>query len=132
MKQFFLTIALTFFVSIGAYSQNKIDQLVETYSTLGSSTFTSIVDRNQKTRKVQKVVKSLTIKGKHVSELKKAFKEAAGTGSFRESHQDGEETYTLTVERPQQLRLYMLNLSGSTAYRTGKCTIIIKFSQAKE
>ena len=48
------------------------------------------------------------------------------------SHQDGEETYTLTVEHPQQLRLYMLNLSGSTAYRTGKCTIIIKFSQAKE
>ncbi|MBR5062661.1 MAG: DUF5024 domain-containing protein [Prevotella sp.] len=131
MKQLFLTIAMTLFLSLGAYSQNKIDQLVETYSTLGSSTFTSIVDRNQQTRKVQKVVKTLTIKGKLASELKKAFKEEAETGTFRESHQDEEETYMLTVERPQQSRLYMLHLSGSTAYRTGKCTIIVKIKDVR-
>ncbi len=126
MKQLFLTLALVLFLSLGAYSQNKIDRLVDSYSTLGNSTFTSVVDRNQQTRKVQKVVKSLTIKGAHVSQLKKAFKEEAETGTFRESRNGEVETYLLTVEKSQQSRLYMLTLSGNVAYRTGKCTIIIK------
>ena len=48
------------------HAQNRIDKLVENFSTLGSAKFTSVVDRDPKTGQVQKVVKELRLVKKDI------------------------------------------------------------------
>ena len=44
-------------------AQNSIDELVDHYSTIGMSTFTSTVVRDPSTRQITKVFKTLKIAG---------------------------------------------------------------------
>ena len=47
------------FFPLFATAQNSIDKLVDELSTTGNADFTSIVQRNPKTKAIEKVVKSL-------------------------------------------------------------------------
>ncbi|MBR1448457.1 MAG: DUF5024 domain-containing protein [Prevotella sp.] len=111
-------------------AQNSIDKMVENYSTVGSSKYTSVVERDPDTRQVQKVVKVLQVPGHQTGQFRAAFMKEKETGTFTHQQQDDEQTLTLTCETPQQARIYMLRLSGRhTHYHSGKVTIIVKMKR---
>ena len=108
------------------HAQNSIDELVENFSTLGSAKFTSVVDRDPKTRRVLKVVKELQLHGVQAGKFKQAFEEESQNGSTTRQ-QDGDVlTMTVTQESPRQLRIYMLRLVGRHTYNSAKVIIIVK------
>lgn len=113
---------LLLMVVIPGRAQNSIDRMVEDYSTVGTSSFTSVVERDPKTRQVKKVVKVLTLPGHQTSQFHDAFLKEKATGTFTEQQQSGMQTLTLTCEKPAQTRLYMLRRNNSI----GKVTIIVK------
>ncbi len=108
------------------HAQNSIDELVENFSTLGSAKFTSVVDRDPKTRRVLKVVKELQLQGVQAGKFKKAFEDESHNGSTTRQ-QDGDVlTMTVAQESPRQLRIYMLRLVGRHTYHSAKVIIIVK------
>lgn len=110
-------------------AQNSIDRLVEDFSTLGSAKFTSVVDRDPKTRRVQKVVKELQLPGIQGSKFLKAFEDESRKQSSTRQ-QDGDVlTMTITQESPRQMRIYMLRLVGRHAYSSAKVIIIVKMRE---
>ena len=115
--------------SATAVAQNKIDEAVEHFSTLGSATFTSVVERNPQTHEVQKVVKVLTISGSQANSLQKAFNDERRSGNFVERKDEQGHTMTLSCESSPQFRIYMLRLAGHPVHRQAKCTIIVKMKQ---
>ena len=109
-------------------AQNAIDKAVEEYSSIGKSTFTSAVERDPQTRKVQKVVKVLEPTNMTIGRLRKAFLEEQNSGQFNVVTNDDEETMMLTVENTKEVRIYQLIYKGERAsYRDGKLTVIIKY-----
>lgn len=113
-----------------AWAQNSIDALVEQYSTVGSSTFTSAVERDPKTRKVMKVVKVLEMSGVNYKKFISAFKKEASKGDFREKREEDSTTMILTTQNAKAHRIYMLKHDNiNNAYSEMKITIIIKYKQ---
>ncbi len=116
---------LLFMIAVSGWAQNSIDRVVEDFSTVGSSTFTSVVERDPDTHKVKKVVKVLTVPGHQAGKIRDAFIKEKDTGSFMQQQQGRELTMTLTCENARQARIYMLRRSASS----GKVTIIIKMKK---
>ena len=108
------------------HAQNRIDKLVENFSTLGSAKFTSVVDRDPKTGQVQKVVKELRLPGHQAGQFRNAFEEESRHGSTTRQQDDEALTMTITQETSKQLRIYMLRLTGRHAYTSAKVIIIVK------
>ena len=127
----FLTL-LFFCITLGAMAQNKIDKIIETFSTLGTSTFTTAVERNPQTRKVVKVVKTLEMRGPKADQLKKAFQEEKDLSSYSERTHDDQTTIIFDTESQNQLRLYLLQTTGKYVTTYAKATIIIKIKRAKD
>lgn len=126
-RKHIMLMLLACLVSTTAMAQNHIDELVENFSTLGSAKFTSVVDRDPKTRRVVRVVKKLEINGTQANQFSNAFRKEKDTGSFTQQ-QDGEtETFTLTCEKPRQTRIYMLQQRGRPVARFAKVIIFVKF-----
>ena len=125
LRHFVISLLLVLFTAATATAQNKIDKQMEQISTVGSATFTSAVERDPATRQVLKVVKVLKIKGNAADKLYKAFKEERDSGSFTEQKTEQERTLTLTCETEDQVRIYMLRLTGRYYY-DAQCTVIIK------
>ena len=123
-----ITLCVCLLLGITAQAQNSIDELVENISTLGSSKFTSVVDRDPKTRQVNKVVKVLQVPGIQTSKLRKAFLKEKDSGNFSHTKNDREETMTLTVESPGRVRIYMLRMEMQSqyTYSSAKVTVIVK------
>ncbi len=113
-------------MSASAMAQNRIDQLVENFSTLGSAKFTSVIDRDPKTRRVQKVVKVLEMRGTQAGKFREAFKEESHTGNYSEQQEGDKKTFVLLCENPKEHRIYMLRQEGRTVPHFAKITIIIK------
>lgn len=124
-----ISLCLSLFIGTAAQAQNSIDELVENISTLGSSKFTSVVDRDPKTRQVNKVVKVLEVPGVQASKLRNAFLKEKDSGSFSHSRDGHEETMTLTTESRDKVRIYMLRteLHGQHTYGSAKVTVIAKY-----
>ena len=124
-----ISLCLSLFIGTAAQAQNSIDELVENISTLGSSKFTSVVDRDPKTRQVNKVVKVLEVPGVQASKLRNAFLKEKDSGSFNHSRDGHEETMTLTTESRDKVRIYMLRteLHGQHTYGSAKVTVIAKY-----
>lgn len=120
-----MTIVLLLMAAMKATAQNSIDKLVEKISTMGSVTFTSVVDRNPSTKEVEKVVKILKITG-NPDQFERAFREEAQTGILIETYTDDDKTLALTIERPKDKRVYVMtyNKKGRQEVRV---TIVIKF-----
>lgn len=127
-----MVLLLTTFAA--ATAQNSIDNLVDKYSTTGSSKFTSAVERNPKTRAVVKVVKVLEISGwLDIRPFINAFKNEARTGDFTERHDDDDLVMMLTTKSDSRNRIYMLKAQGGYTgskgrrYEYTKITIIVKY-----
>ena len=118
-RQLIAFLLCCFAAVLPCHAQNSIDELVENFSTLGSAKFTSVVDRDPKTRRVQ-------MQGLQAGKFKKAFEDESQNGSTTRQ-QDGDVlTMTVTQESPRQLRIYMLRLVGRHTYHSAKVIIIVK------
>ena len=120
---FSLLVAL--FMAVSIQAQNSIDKMVTQYSSVGGSVFTSAVQRNPKTRKVEKVVKRLKIDEPQSRRFAEAFKrEARAHGNSTTKQQGGDMTIIFTEENKNNNRIYMLKSedNGSSA----EVTIIIR------
>lgn len=116
-----------------AVAQNSIDGLIDNYSSVGMSKFTSAVERDPRTHKVLKVVKVLQLEQIGIKDFIKAFKGEAGTGDFSEKYDDEGCTLMLTTQNARQNRIYMMRCRGpynpgsrNTGYSYAKITLIIK------
>ena len=106
-------------------AQNSIDEVVDNFSTVGSSTYNSAIERDPQTRQVIKVVKTLETRGKVVNDLIDAFNKERETGSFSRKEENNEVTMILATENKGGNRVYMLQYHGK-GYQWGKTTIIIR------
>lgn len=98
-------------------AQNRIDELMDSYTSVGSSVFTSAVERDPATRKVQKIVKSLTLRGDIVNKFVRAFEEEKYSGKYyRSEDSSGKVLVTLTTESGEEKRLYVLTYKGRGYY----------------
>ena len=126
-----ILLASTIVLSTKAFAQNEIDRLVDHYSTMGSSTFTSAVERDPKTHKIVKTVKTLKTRGHDIGEIKNAFERESHTGNFSKKKEDDKTKMVLTVQTEKANRVYMLTYSSSGhSFHEGKATIIVKVRNA--
>ena len=112
-----------------ACAQNRIDQMVDNFSALGSSKFTSVVERNPATGRIQKVVKVLEVTGPKAASFRQEFMKEKDSGSFSQQQEGEVQTLTLSCESRKQVRLYMLRTTGRTVVNTAKVTIIVKIKK---
>ncbi|MGM9700247.1 MAG: DUF5024 domain-containing protein [Prevotella sp.] len=126
MKRLTLLLCLLAAFMAQATAQNKIDQMVDKFAATGDCTFTSVVERNTKTKRVEKVVKMLTTEGKSVGNLRNAFEEEARNGTLTEKREDGVTTLVLTTQDSKTNRIYMLRIEDEKMRPKIKTTIIIR------
>ena len=133
-RRIFLILTLLVGLAASAFSQNSIDRLVENHSSVGQSKFTSAVERDPKTRKIQRVVKVLELSDADVSRFAAAFRREAATGDLTERRTDDGLTLVLTVRGKGQNRVYMMKCTGPYAYGRKamrysftKITVIVKY-----
>lgn len=136
MKTLFFSIILTATAALPALAQNSIDHYVESASTMGSSKFTTVVERDPQTGQVQRVIKVRELqRGIDIDECYETFQTERRSGTYSTSvKQHGGVEYnvvTLTVSRPKQERIYMLQYAGPSPFRgrDGCVTIVIKMKQ---
>ncbi len=106
-------------------AQNEIDRMVENYSLIGHSTFTSAVERNPHTRKIVKVVKVLSTADPGAWRFVSVFRKLARSGSSTETRENGRLMMTLATSSARSNRIYMLQ-TGTGNHTNVKVTIIIK------
>lgn len=133
-RRIFLIFAFLAALAASAFGQNSIDRLVENHSSVGQSKFTSAVERDPKTRKIQRVVKVLELSDADVSRFVDAFRREAATGDLTERRTDGGLTLVQTVRGKGQNRVYMMKCTGpyaygrkATRYSFTKVTVIVKY-----
>ena len=86
-------------ISTTAFAQNEIDRLVEEFSTVGWSNFTSAVERDPKTHRIIKTVKTLETSGNNIGALKNAFENEAHSGNFSKKKEDNYLKHEYTKEQ---------------------------------
>lgn len=133
-RRIIITALALFAVTTLAMAQNSIDRMVADYSSVGSSRFTSAIERDPDTRKIEKVVKVLEINYKGIDKFISAFKEEAGKGNFSEKYDNDGCTMMLTTSTKTQNRIYMMRCEGPMSsdrrynrYHNAKITIIVKY-----
>ena len=133
LKTIITALLLTVAVAQAA-AQNGIDRMMENYSSRGMSRYTSAVERDPATRKVQKVVNVLELQYTGIDEFITAFRREAATGNFTEKRTEDGLTLMLTVRGKRQNRIYMLRGTGGyrhgkrdTRYQYAKVTVIVKY-----
>ena len=130
MRNVTITILLLMLsIPLTGMAQNSIDELVDRYSTLGSSTFTSTVVRDPETRQITKVVKTLKVDSPSVSKFIKAFEQEAKKNDTHTSVECDEKSVVITSPGPTANRIYMLKYKNYVPYVQGKTTIIIKYNK---
>lgn len=130
MRRYLFTLLCALAVVPALQAQNRIDEAVEQHATLGSSRFTSAVERDPKTRAVQKVVRILETRND--GKLVRLFKEEMKSDKYEKTVQTSKnyprQTLVLTAEGKRQVRIYMLDHDPTAHGQSGniKVTIIIK------
>ena len=124
IKRIYIALCLMCFTTL-LNAQNRIDEVVDSFSTVGSSTYTSAVERDPQTRQVIKVVKTLETRGDIIKDIIDAFEQERETGSFSRKEEDNEVTMILATENISSNRVYMLQYRGKV-YQWGKTTIIVR------
>lgn len=107
-------------------AQNRIDNLVDNFSSQGNSTFTSAVERDSKTNRIKKVVKRLVTEGRISNELRQAFEAEKNAGTFSEKYENNVRILMLTTQDSRSNRIYMLRLENERFYPKSETAIIIK------
>ena len=115
------------FFPLFATAQNSIDKLVDELSTTGNADFTSIVQRNPKTKAIEKVVKKLETGSINSKKFINAFKkEAKLNKTTTTTRSNGEITTIITTSNKKTNRIYMIKYDEDSYYPEVSITIIIK------
>lgn len=129
----FLSLLVAVLMAVAVQAQNSIDRMVERYGSVGNFTFTTAVQRNPQTRKVEKVVKKLEVSHQPgVRKFVEAFRaEAKRHSNATTRRRDGSVTTILTAEGATSNRIYMLKHDDGTPPSTATVTIIIRMKDGK-
>ncbi|MBO4487422.1 MAG: DUF5024 domain-containing protein [Bacteroidaceae bacterium] len=133
MKPRIILWLLSLIALVSVSAQNRIDYFVDNQNIVGSSKFTSVVERDPKTHEVVRVVKVREItRALDIDACLDLFEAEKKTGRF--SHNiDGSDHHTLilAIEGARQDRIYMLQYTGSRPMQghDGKVTIVIKMKK---
>lgn len=136
MKQrLIISLVMLIGITLSAMSQNKIDNLVNRYSSNTTSKFTSAVERNPKTHAIAKVVKVLELNYTNIQPFIDAFEqEANNNDDFSKRRDDNDLIIVLTSRESLHNRIYMLkayNYYGANGYRNNRTNsniiIIVKY-----
>ncbi len=126
-----LIILLVFLLctKLTTWAQNRIDNLVDRYSAVSTSKYTSAIERNPKTHAVVKVVKVLELSYTNVSKFVEAFRQEAHSGDFSERKNGDNLIMTLTSRGASCNRIYMLKADDYYTDHHTHCniTIIVKY-----
>ncbi len=106
-------------------AQNKIDDMVQRYSTVGSATFTTVVQRNPSTRAVEKVVKKLSTNGTTSKNLIDGFNAEASQHSVTRKQEGGFTTVVFAAPGAKSNRVYMIKYQNRPYVSFAEVTIII-------
>lgn len=127
-------LVLTVGFTLGVSAQCSIDKLVDEYSAVGQSKFTSAVERDPKTRKVVKVVKMLELNDTNGGQFVSAFEsEAKHRNSY--INRDGNKCSGMFhIKTDRQHRIYTIQYDQpynhglrNHIYTNLTVTIIIKY-----
>lgn len=128
-----ITIIFALILAMSLWGQNSIDRMVEEFSTVGSSSFTSAVQRNPKTRAVENVVKRLeTDRRSNVEEIISTFKQEIKKHSYTTEKKGGIVSIVFTVESVKDNRLYMLRYADGRAPNWAEVNIIISMKKKEK
>lgn len=122
-----LALLFALLITATVSAQNAVDKMMEAYSTVGWSSYTMAVQRNPKTKKVEKVVKRLQISAAKGHTFIQTFRdEAAKSTNSSINKQHGEETTIFTEETAKASRIYMMKRPDSRALTSATITVIIQ------
>lgn len=127
MKRLAIIVIVLWTAWAGAAAQNEVDGIVSRFSSLGSATFTSAVERDSKTHKIIKVVNKLVMSGPNVKKLSRTFdSEAAKQKNSYSTKKDNIITKIFTQDYPTSSRIYMIKYADESMFPETEITIIIK------
>lgn len=136
MKQrLIISLVMLIGITLSAMGQNKIDNLVNRYSSNTTSKFTSAVERNPKTHAIAKVVKVLELNYTNIQPFIDAFEQEANNNDDFSKRRDDNDLIIVLVSR-ESLRNSIYMLRAHNYYEAnGNCnnhtnsniTIIVKY-----
>lgn len=128
MKRLITLLIVAFAGIISANAQNNIDKLIDSCQSVGSSRFTSAIERNPDTHQVVKVVKVFESDSMPASKFISTFnEESASASTSSKSINNGRVNHTLTFESDNQIRIYSLSYENEYAHIGLRVTIIVKY-----
>ena len=118
---------------LGVSAQNRIDRFVDSKSTMGRGKFTSVIERDPKSREIVRVIKVRELTSSmDIAACYDIFEDEKDTGHFSHTTEGtARHTLLLAIEGEHQDRIYMLQYTGSQPMRSrdGKVTIVIKMKK---
>ena len=97
LRRMTLTTLCALLCATAALAQNSIDRKIDHRTANGASNLTAVVKRNPDTRKVEKVVKVLTVGRWEANSFADAFYAEAHKGSFTEKRDEASGSVTLLL-----------------------------------
>lgn len=127
MTRKMIFVLTTLVIPLIAMAQNSVDEMMGKYSTVGSSEYSSIIQRNSKTHEVEKVVKKLVVDGVNSKKIINCFnKEAKQNKTTNTSRSNDVVTTIFTVSNAKSNRIYMMKYDDEDYYPEVSVTIIVK------
>lgn len=127
-----ISLIITLMTAVCLWGQNSIDRLVEDYSTSGNSTFTSVVQRDPKTKRVIKMVKNLKTGMPNAGKLIHVFQQEIKTRSYLSERKQGWRSYTFDEENERSTRLYTIRYDDGRVPQWAEISIIIAIKEGKK
>lgn len=128
MKKLIFLLCLLF-VPCCLMAQNAVDETVENLKTVGSSHFTSAIERDPQTHQPLRVVKRLEVGTTVSKRIISVFdKEAARSCTEKSTKQNGVIKRMFLEEKADQIRIYSIEYPEHLRFPDVKLTIIVKYN----
>ncbi len=113
MKKILLLVCLL--AATATQAQEKIDRMVESFSTIGQAHYKSLVIRDPETKAIVKIVKTIKIENVLMAnDFCRAFKEESPNAIFKEEmHENGKNSIKLIFQKETRTCIYLLEIDKS-------------------